>query len=110
DGIADRDAKRAQALQVLRSRINFQGTVMTFSTEDDDAWWWLMASADRNAVISVLRLIGERQWRDDLPRLWRGAWLRQKRGHWDTTPANAWGTLAARRFAERFEQNAVTGS
>jgi uncharacterized protein YfaS (alpha-2-macroglobulin family) len=31
-----------------------------------------------------------------------GAALRQRRGHWDTTPANAWGTLAVRRFAGRY--------
>jgi uncharacterized protein YfaS (alpha-2-macroglobulin family) len=31
-----------------------------------------------------------------------GAALRQSRGHWDTTPANAWGTIAVRRFAAAF--------
>lgn len=102
-------ARLAQAQQILRSRINLQGTVMTFSTERDDAWWWLMASADRNANIAVLRTLNEVQWQSDLPRLWRGAWLRQQRGHWDTTLANAWGVLAARRFAEKFEREPVAG-
>ncbi|MEW6169901.1 MAG: hypothetical protein AB1651_19785, partial [Pseudomonadota bacterium] len=109
DGIARRAARRAEALQILRARIDFQGTVMSFSTETDDAWWWLMASADRNAVTGVLRVLEEPQWQADLPRLWRGAWMRQKRGHWDTTPANAWGVLAARRFARKFEKTAVVG-
>jgi uncharacterized protein YfaS (alpha-2-macroglobulin family) len=109
EGVRDRETRLAQALQILRARINFQGTVMTFSTERDDAWWWLMASADRNSVVSVLRLLDDPAWASDLPRLWRGAWLRQKRGHWDTTLANAWGTLAARRFREKFESESVDG-
>jgi uncharacterized protein YfaS (alpha-2-macroglobulin family) len=31
------------------------------------------------------------------------------KGHWDTTLANAWGTLAMRRYATRFEREAVGG-
>jgi len=31
-----------------------------------------------------------------------GVALRQRRGHWDTTPANAWGTVAVRRFAAAY--------
>ncbi|PTU30924.1 alpha-2-macroglobulin family protein [Stenotrophobium rhamnosiphilum] len=109
-GIEKGDERLKQALQILRSRINFQGTIMTFSTERDDAWWWLMASADRNANIAVLRVLNTPEWQADLPRLWRGAWQRQKRGHWDTTLANAWGVLTAQRFAEKFQKEPVQGS
>ena len=36
-----------------------------------------------------------------------GVALRQQRGHWDTTPANAWGTIAARRFAAAYPSAAA---
>ncbi len=36
DGIADRDDKRAQVEQILRARLTYQGTRLTFSTERDD--------------------------------------------------------------------------
>ena len=38
------------ASAVLRSRLNFQGTVMGFSTEKMDDLWWLMVSVDLNSV------------------------------------------------------------
>ena len=31
-----------EAKAILRSRLNFSGTAMSFSTERSDAWWWLM--------------------------------------------------------------------
>src|SRR3546814_14916983 len=34
---------------------------------------------------------------------------RQRRGHWDTTPANAWGAVTVRRFAELYPASAITG-
>jgi uncharacterized protein YfaS (alpha-2-macroglobulin family) len=37
-----------------------------------------------------------------------GVGLRQQRGHWDTTPANAWGTIAVRRFEAAYP-SAATG-
>ena len=40
--LARRDALLAEAQQILRSRLNFQGTTMGFSTERKDNWWWLM--------------------------------------------------------------------
>jgi hypothetical protein len=38
-----------------------------------------------------------------------GVALRQARGHWDTTTANAWGTIAARRFQSVYPSVGVTG-
>ena len=34
-----RDTRIAEAQQVLRSRLSFQGTKVMFSTERDDYWW-----------------------------------------------------------------------
>jgi len=109
-GIEGQPARLEHALQVLRARINFQGSTMGFSTERSDALWWLMISADGNATRAVLGLLDEPQWREDLPRLVTGALGRMRNGHWSTTPANAWGVLAMRRFSEQFERVPVSGA
>src|SRR6202011_2269504 len=49
-------------------------------------------------------------WREDIPRLVRGALSRQQRGHWNTTVANAWGTLAMEKFSAAFEATPVAGT
>ncbi|MBK7250029.1 MAG: hypothetical protein IPI06_03830 [Gammaproteobacteria bacterium] len=108
-GIAQADRQRRAAEEALRARLDFQGTTMTFSTDRGDTLWWLMVSTDANAVRAILELLDRREWRDDLPRLVRGALGRQRRGHWDTTVANAWGTLAMEKFSAAFEAGPVTG-
>lgn len=107
--IDGREEKLAQAKQVIRSRVNFQGTTMGFSTEREDYLWWLMVSADVNANRAILALLGDEQWQEDLPRMVRGSLGRQVRGHWGTTTANAWGVVAMERFAERFESEPLDG-
>lgn len=104
-------ARRLQdAEHELRARLNFQGTRMGFSTEASDYWWWQMAGADANAVRMVLASLDDAAWREDLPRLLTGAIARQQRGHWNTTTANAWGTLALRKFSARFETEVPGGT
>lgn len=105
-----RDERLQEALGLLRGRLNFQGTVMTFSTERSDALWWLMVSADANANRAMLAVLDEKNWRDDVGRLVRGSLSRQKRGRWSTTVANAWGTVAIARFAQAFEKVPAAGS
>lgn len=102
--------QREAALGILRTRLNFQGTTMGFSTERSDALWWLMISADSNANRMLLAVLEEPQWREDIPRLVRGALGRQQSGHWNTTVANAWGVLAMEQFSTAFESTPVTGS
>jgi uncharacterized protein YfaS (alpha-2-macroglobulin family) len=82
---------------------------MTFSTDRTDALWWLMISSDSNAVRALLELMDRPEWRDDVPRLVRGALGRQQRGHWNTTVANAWGVVAMQKFSNAFESVPVTG-
>ncbi|MBI5622943.1 MAG: alpha-2-macroglobulin [Elusimicrobia bacterium] len=102
-------SKAQEARAMLRSRLNFQGTAMGFSTESSDGLWWLMASADVNAVRAVLAAMDWPDWREDLPRLTVGAVHRQKAGHWDLTLANAWGRLALEKFTKAFEADPVAG-
>jgi len=108
--ITRRDARVAEAEGILRARLNLQGTVMGFSTERGDHLWWLMVSPDANAVRLILRLVESDRWRDDLPRLMRGALARQRRGAWDLTVANAWGALAVEKFSRAFERVPVAGA
>ncbi len=99
-----------EAQQIIRSRLNFQGTTMGFSTERNDTLWWLMVSGDANANRALLELYSDPKWEPDVPRLVRGALGRQLQGHWNTTVANAWGVLAMKRFSARFEAVPVTGT
>ena len=108
--IRNRDARLREAQQILRARLNFQGTAMTFSTERTDCLWWLMISPDENAVRILLNVVDLNDWKQDIPRLVRGSLGRQKRGHWDTTVANAWGVLAMDKFSRSFEGTPVTGT
>ncbi len=109
-GLRGRDDRLREADQILRSRLNFQGTTMGFSTERNDMLWWLMCSSDANAVRMLLSEMDASAWRQDMPRLVRGALGRQHRGHWDTTVANAWGILAIDKFSRAFEKTPVSGT
>jgi uncharacterized protein YfaS (alpha-2-macroglobulin family) len=108
--LPQRDARLAEAEQILRSRLNFQGTTMNFSTEHADALWWLMVNGDVNANRLVLALTDAPGWKEDMPRLVRGSLGRMQRGRWSTTVANAWGVLALDKFSAAFEATPVTGA
>jgi uncharacterized protein YfaS (alpha-2-macroglobulin family) len=90
--------------------MNFQGTVLNFSTERSDCLWWMMVSGDVNAVRAVLALLPLEKWKEDMPRLVQGALARQRKGRWDLTLANAWGVLAMEKFSKTFEPTPVSGS
>ena len=108
--IPDREKRLKEAEQIIRSRINFQGTTMGFSTEKSDYLWWLMISGDVNSVRSILTFLDLDVWKEDMPRLVRGAIGRQHRGAWQTTIANAWGVMAMEKFSKKFESIPVTGT
>jgi uncharacterized protein YfaS (alpha-2-macroglobulin family) len=108
--LPNREERMREAEQIIRSRLNFQGTVMGFSTEGSDCLWWLMVSTDLNAIRVILSLLPMEKWKEDMPRLVQGALARQRRGAWDLTIANAWGVLAMEKFSKAFESVPVTGS
>jgi len=109
-GVAAAEGRTHEALALVRARLNFQGTLMGFSTDRSDGLWWLMISADSNANRMLLATLDRAEWREDMPRLVRGALGRQQSGHWNTTVANAWGVLALEKFSAAFESTPVTGS
>jgi uncharacterized protein YfaS (alpha-2-macroglobulin family) len=107
--IPQRDDKRAQLEQILRARLTYQGTRLTFSTEADDDLWWLMTGTEDNAARTALTFVESPAWKDEMPRLVAGLLALQRNGAWQTTTANVWGSLAVERFSQVFESTPVTG-
>ena len=107
-GLANAAALRGAGEAVLRTRLVYEGTRLDLSDQGSAAWW-LMSSGDEAAIKAVLAVLGRPGWQDDGPRMMAGVALRQQRGHWDTTTANAWGTIAARKFASVYPASAIAG-
>ncbi len=72
DGIPGRDEKRAQAEQLIRARLTYAGTRLTFSIERADDLWWLMAGTETNAARTALLFADAPGWKDEMPRLIAG--------------------------------------
>ena len=102
-------ALRTEAEAMLRRRIVYEGSRLDLA-DQANAPWWMMTSGDEMAIKALLSILGRPGWSDEGPKMMIGVALRQSRGHWDTTPANAWGTIAARRFASLFPASAITGT
>ena len=108
--VAERDKRLAEATQVLRSRISYQGTKMIFSSEREDYWWWLMQNGDVNSARLILAVLDDPAWKDDIGRLANGFISRQQGGAWHTTTANLWGGVAMEKFSAKFEATPVAGA
>jgi hypothetical protein len=80
--VPQRDQRMAEAQQVLKSRLSYQGTKLVFSTEQDDYWWWLMQNGDVNTARLLLAVMDDPAWKDDMGRLASGFIGRQQRGAW----------------------------
>lgn len=109
-GIANAEGNLKKAAQILRGRLNLQGTVMGLSTERSDQLWWLMVSTDLNCARTLIASMDMGAWGEDVPRIARGLISRMKRGRWDTTTANAWGVLALQKFSRKYESAVVKGA
>jgi hypothetical protein len=107
--VPQREQRLAEATQILKSRLSWQGTKVSFSTEQSDYWWWLMTNGDVNTARLMLAVMDDPAWKDDMGRLANGFIARQQRGAWHTTTANLWGSLALERFSARFEATPVAG-
>ena len=99
---------RRTAEQILRTRLVYEGSRLDL-VDAGPAPWWMMTSGDEMAIRALLAVLGRPGWQEDAPRMMVGVALRQRRGSWDTTPANAWGVIAAKRFAALYPPGAVAG-
>ncbi len=107
--VPQREQRLAEANQVLKSRLSWQGTKLSFSSERDDYWWWLMVNGDVNTARLMLAVMDDAAWKDDMGRLANGFIARQQKGAWHTTTANLWGGLALDKFSAKFEATPVAG-
>ena len=108
--VPQREQRLAEAMQVVRARLSYQGTRLVFSSERDDYWWWLMVNGDVNTARLLLAVLEDPAWKDDMGRLASGFIARQQGGAWHTTTANLWGGLALEKFSARFEAQPVAGT
>ena len=108
-GVANAANLRALAERTLRQRIVYEGSRVDL-TDATTAPWWMMVGGDESAIRALHAILGRAGWQVEGPRMMVGVALRQRRGHWDTTPANAWGAIAARRFAALYPASAITGT
>jgi hypothetical protein len=108
--VPNRDRRLKEAEQIMRARINQQGTAIHLASDPRNQMWWLMVSPDCNLVRLGLLLLDNDLWHDDVPLVIRGALALQSRGAWTETITNAWGTLAVGKFTSAFESTPVTGA
>jgi hypothetical protein len=104
-----REERLAQANNIIKARLSYQGTKLIISTDTDDAWSWLMTNGDVNAARLMLAVMDDPGWKDDLGKLIGGFINRQQNGAWHTTTANLWGSLALETFSRKFESTPVSG-
>jgi hypothetical protein len=107
--IPDRQKRIDEAAQIIRARLNSQGTALHFSSDSKSDFWWLMVSPSENMARLTLLLLDHKLWSDDISRVTSGLIAMQVRGNWGTTVANAWGTLATEKFAATYESQPVSG-
>ncbi|HSI17032.1 MAG TPA: alpha-2-macroglobulin family protein, partial [Sphingomonas sp.] len=108
EGLANGNALRAEAEKVLRTRLVYEGTRIDLVDKDNQPWW-LMSSSDEAAIKAVIATLGRPGWQNDSGKMMIGVGARQTRGHWDTTTANAWGSIAARKFMALYPAEAIAG-
>jgi hypothetical protein len=107
-GLANGAALRAEGERVLRTRLVYEGTRIDLVDKDKQPWW-LMGSGDSASIKMLIATLGRPGWQNDSGKMMLGVGARQTRGHWDTTTANAWGTVAARKFMALYPAQAITG-
>ena len=108
-GLTNGNALKLAAESVLRTRLVYEGTRLDL-TDSSNSAWWMMVSSDESAIKALIATLGRPGWQDDAGKMMVGVALRQSHGRWDTTLANAWGTIAARKFAALYPATAITGT
>ncbi len=109
--ITGRESHLQQAENILRSRVNYQGSLMNLQGDLDwEAKWRLFSSRDQEAMNVFGVSVEEANWQGDAGKMARGIIARLNKGVWDSTMANAWGVTNLRKFSGKFEKDKVKGS
>jgi uncharacterized protein YfaS (alpha-2-macroglobulin family) len=112
EGFPNRVQVQGEAEQILRSRLNYQGSLLNLQGQlSQEATWQLWTSPDLEAIaVFDYALEAQDLWQTELGRMTRGLLARMQGGTWDTTLSNAAGSSSFRRFRQLFEKEAVAGS
>lgn len=100
----------SNTLQELRKRYRYQGGAILWTGEKNEDLWWLMSNPDVNSQRLFLLALQVPAWANEIPQMAQGLLLRQNQGRWSSTVANAWGALALRAFARKYEKTPVSGT
>jgi uncharacterized protein YfaS (alpha-2-macroglobulin family) len=110
EAIPKRDEQLAQARNIMRSRVNYQSTLMNLQRQLDwEGSFELFATSDLEAMSFFGVSLNDKSWQSDVGKMARGIVARLKKGRWDATPANAWGIVLMREFSKKFEKEKITG-
>ena len=108
--IPNRESHLSQVDNILKSRMNFQGSLMELQNKlNFSQSWSLFTSHDQEALLYFLDAEKNPIDPNDVGRMARGIVARLKKGTWDSTMSNAWGVTALRKFSEKFENIPMTG-
>ena len=108
--ISGRDVKLKEALNIILSRVNYQGMIMKLQGTLGFAGRWELFSSDDLEALSVFKVIIEDQnLAKDASKMIRSIITRMNRGRFDTTMANAWAVTLLKKFSDAFEKEPITG-
>jgi len=103
------DKIKSRLANVLRSRLNLQGTELVIADKNFASPWWIMGSEDYTMAKLTLWTLKENSYKKDLPRIIKGLLKKQIKGKWDTTLGNAYGILAVENIGKILETEKVQG-
>ncbi|MDF3819411.1 MG2 domain-containing protein [Leptospira sp. 96542] len=93
---------------ILRSRLNLQGTELSIADKNFQSPWWIMGSKDYTMAKLLLWTFSDPSYKKDLPRLIKTFLKMQKNASFDTTLANAYAILVMDRIAKNLESEKVS--
>jgi uncharacterized protein YfaS (alpha-2-macroglobulin family) len=100
---------RMRVANVLRSRLNLQGTELVVADKNFSSPWWILGSTDYTMAKLTLWIFQDPSYKKDVPRIVKGLLKKQVKGRWDTTLGNAYGVLAMDRAGRILESEKVQG-
>ncbi|MFB5651583.1 alpha-2-macroglobulin [Leptospira wolffii] len=101
--------QRKKLDEVLRSKLRIQGSSYELSG-DGSYLWWLLSSRDTASARLLNSIMEDGTWKEETPKLLRGLLNQSTIGKFDLTTANAFASIALRRYGNIFESGEVSGT